>query len=170
MPVVGAFNAAANKPAYFDLVRIIEQHNDDVAAFQVLLDQGAYIHEKDKAGSTLLKHAAYHGQTKIGQLLIERGADVNAVNNAGEDILTWAAYWSKAELAQSLIDKGARIAPATKGKGAIYWARHHQQWEMMTALENALALQSKQKPPKAEPEKAGLKHNLPVRPPLRFGS
>ena len=51
---------------------------------KLLIDAGAYVHEKDKNGSTPLHDAALNGQKEIAELLIDKGADVNAKNKFGD--------------------------------------------------------------------------------------
>src|SRR6185295_16309824 len=60
--------------------------------FQVMLENGADVRLRDRAGSTTLMWAAYNdmGKTELVEQLLKLGVDPESKNQSGETALTWA--------------------------------------------------------------------------------
>ena len=83
------------------------EHGDTELALS-LIEQGAYVNQKDRSGNTPLETAAEHGHTELALSLIEHGASVNQVTY-GCAPLDIAVSYGRTVLALSLIEHGASV-------------------------------------------------------------
>lgn len=74
----------------------------------MLIQKGANIHEKNKAGLTPLHYAGKTGNAEICTLLLKAGADIDARDNAGNSPLHWACL-SRKNVVTLLIEWNANI-------------------------------------------------------------
>ncbi len=82
----------------------------DAVKVRMLLDKGARVDVRSKAGRTpLIVAAAYDGVMESATLMIKKGADVNAMDEGGMTALEQAAGANHTELARLLLDKGAKV-------------------------------------------------------------
>ncbi|MHC4155680.1 MAG: ankyrin repeat domain-containing protein [Planctomycetota bacterium] len=81
----------------------------DVEEVKRLLDQGADLEARDKAGSTPLHLGSYTGRYEVVKLLIAAGADLNAKDDWGSTPLHDAIYSRRRDVAELLIAKGADV-------------------------------------------------------------
>jgi ankyrin repeat protein len=73
-----------------------------------LIDQGADVNGRDKAGDTPLTTAVRRGKAEIVELLLAKGADPNLKDGLGDPPLyTAVKTWKKIAIAKSLLDRGA---------------------------------------------------------------
>lgn len=91
------------------LMKALEKNHGLLVSY--LLGQGADIHVKDKAGWTVLHHAAYNGAVDVLQHLLypAHKMDVNAKCPAGKTALHYCAELDMVEPAKILLDHGAEI-------------------------------------------------------------
>jgi ankyrin repeat protein len=68
---------------------------DPTAIAQLIIDQGADIHQMDHTGRSAASHAAEKGQAGILQLLIEKGNNINTPDHHGKTPLLWATTQNK---------------------------------------------------------------------------
>lgn len=80
-----------------------------VTIVRLLIEAGADVNTKDRAGWTPLHYACRHGHADIVQLLLDAGADVNAKENNGSTPLSLASLNGHNELVKLLLEKGADI-------------------------------------------------------------
>jgi Ankyrin repeats (many copies) len=76
-------------------------------AAKLLIERGANVNRKLKAGQTALMFAAYHGHIDIVSLLLSKGADVNA-ECEGDTALQYAKRQGYIDIANLLMTAGAR--------------------------------------------------------------
>jgi ankyrin repeat protein len=77
-----------------------------------LLQNGAHVKDRNKAGRFPLLFAADHGRTEVARLLIEHGADVNDVDHKGNFSLLSAACKGHSGFVALLSEKGANMKMA----------------------------------------------------------
>ncbi len=109
--------------------------NGHRAAAFFLLNRGAPVKVRDKAGFTVLHYAAYAGLPEVASALIDRGADVNAVSGwLGVTPLHLAALKNRIMVAAVLLARGARVNIRDKrGRTARQYALRRGYW-MFAAL------------------------------------
>ena len=84
--------------------------NQKYAEAYFLIEKGADIKIKNKAGVTALMFAAARDAESIVSLLIKKGADVNTMSNNRETPLSFAiGYGNNPNIVRKLIDNGANI-------------------------------------------------------------
>lgn len=86
----------------------------DIEEVKRLLDQGAALETRDKAGSTPLHWAVYTGRYEIVKFLIAEGADVNAEDGWHSTPLLRATEWGHKDVVQLVIAKGANVKVGNK--------------------------------------------------------
>lgn len=102
--------------------------NDDAAAVQRLIAQGANVSEIDSQGDSPLIMAAYKGYTEIVRLLLEAGADVGALDPGMKaTALHAASYAGHADAAKLLVEYGIDIDKQGPYNG--YTALHDATWQ-----------------------------------------
>ena len=75
-----------------------------------LIDEGADVDKKNKAGWTALHYAAVANAAEVVEVLIDGGADFHAKDIAlGQTPLHYAANWGSVEAARALLKKGADV-------------------------------------------------------------
>ena len=74
-----------------------------------LLDHGADINARNRAGDTALHLTAEIRNPDVLRYLLERGANVNVENIMGRTALIKASPWAEEDILQSLLDKGADV-------------------------------------------------------------
>jgi ankyrin repeat protein len=91
------------------LVKAVEKNHGLLVSY--LLGQGANIHVKDKAGWTLLHHAAHNGAVDVLQHLLypSHEMNVNATCPARKTALHYCAELTLIEPAKILLDHGANV-------------------------------------------------------------
>jgi ankyrin repeat protein len=114
---------APSKPVDPKLTALIAavRSGDAKAAGNLLAASPELVNARDRAGSSLLHHAAGFGNLATMKLLLERGADVNAANKRRSTPLFWSLHdENKVRL---LLDSGASInAATTDGRTPLYQA------------------------------------------------
>lgn len=75
----------------------------------LLLDLGADVNARTRAGRTPLMLAAKHKNTDIAELLLLKEADPKAVDNDGLSVFGYAVYHQRPDMAQMMLDRGAEI-------------------------------------------------------------
>jgi len=101
-------------------------YHDSKEMTELLLNNGADVHQTDYSGETPLHTAAYHGRgkTDVVVLLVKNGADVNAKESSGKTALHWAVSQEQTNIARFLIESGADVnaeitSGLEKGKTAL---------------------------------------------------
>lgn len=91
------------------LVKAVEKNHGLLVSY--LLGQGANIHVKDKAGWTLLHHAAHNGAVDVLQHLLypSHEMDVDATCPARKTALHYCAELTLIDPARILLDRGANV-------------------------------------------------------------
>jgi ankyrin repeat protein len=101
--------AASALQAALDASNFKEEH---MRIVKYLLQNGAHVKDRNKAGQFPLLFAADHGRTEVARLLIERGADVNDVDLKGSFALLSAACKGHSGFVTLLSEKGANMKMA----------------------------------------------------------
>ncbi|KAK6342481.1 hypothetical protein TWF718_007884 [Orbilia javanica] len=105
------------------------------AVVSLLLDHGADIDAKDKAGYTPLAWAAERGYQKLAHLLIDRGADIGVEDEEKFTPLLRAAQNGHEEIVRLLLDRGADIESKGKdGRTPLIWAAEEGYSELAELL------------------------------------
>ncbi len=86
--------------------------DEHMMVLQKLLQQGAQVKARNKAGQFPLLFAAEHGYTKAAVSLLEQGADINEVTSTGQFPLMVAACKGYFEFIATLASKGANMMAA----------------------------------------------------------
>ncbi|KAL9108506.1 MAG: hypothetical protein Q9227_006721 [Pyrenula ochraceoflavens] len=105
--------------------------------FKLLLEFGADIESRNKAGRTALHTCCYHGPERRGDLallktILEAGADVNAKSASGNTPLHFAALYGMTAHIEELLKKGADIEAErfvkhdTRHSSAAFWSLPRQ--------------------------------------------
>lgn len=95
-------------------------------AVRMLLDHGASINVRNRAGNFPLAWSARHNDTSILEWFLEKGATVNDGDDKGFTALHICAYANAVEACRLLLNKGANVNAATeKGYTAIFTAAEH---------------------------------------------
>lgn len=104
----GAFISARNSTIGMNaLMYACRNGHTEVAKF--LIEKGAKIDFKDKAGQTALIHAITSKKIDTAKFLIEKGADINLVDSNGNNALIYAVEVGNIEFVKYLVSKGADI-------------------------------------------------------------
>jgi ankyrin repeat protein len=102
---------------------------------QILIDNNANIHFKNKEGYSPLHNAVKGGHSDVAKLLIDKRAYVTTINNQGTTLLHEAAVTNQKEMAELLIAEGVNInAKDRAGKTAAQVAEkagHHDMAEFI---------------------------------------
>jgi len=101
--------AATALQAALDASDFTEGH---MSIVKYLLDNGAHVKGRNKAGRFPLLFAADHGRTEAARLLIERGADINDADDKGNFSLLSAACQGHSGFVTLLSEKGANMKMA----------------------------------------------------------
>jgi hypothetical protein len=100
----------------------------DAAAVKQLVEQGARVESRDRAGMSPLAWAAQRGRTAIASYLITRRVNLNPQDHHGFTPLMWAAQEGHAGVVEVLLRAGANPRVRTRhGVTALWlarWARH----------------------------------------------
>jgi ankyrin repeat protein len=102
---------------------------------QILIDNHANIHFKNKEGYSPLHNAVKEGHSDVAKLLIEKRAYVTTINNQGTTLLHEAAVTNQKEMVELLIAQGVNInakdrAGMTPARAAEK-AGHHEMAEFL---------------------------------------
>ena len=82
---------------------------------ELLLESGANVNHRNKAGNTPLLEACSQGHVSIAKLLLEHGADIDAPTETTYDsALTWACTLGNEEVVLLLLEKKAKVEHRTK--------------------------------------------------------
>ena len=82
---------------------------------ELLLESGAKVNYRNKAGNTPLLEACSQGHVNIACLLLERNADIDAPTETTSDsALTWACTLGNEEIVQLLLEHKASIEHRTR--------------------------------------------------------
>ncbi len=112
-----------------------EKAKEVIEIVKILVDAGADVNLKNKAGIPLLVAAITRGDMEIVNLLISHGADVNAKDSSGTTILISAAFTGNDELVNTLVEKGAEVNAVGKdGASALLVATYRNRPEMAKIL------------------------------------
>jgi len=84
---------------------------------KMLINKGADVGVKNKAGFTPLHEGAYSGHKEIVELLIASGADVNAMKIDGMTPLDMATFGNQNEIANLLRKRGGKTGEELKAEG-----------------------------------------------------
>ena len=81
-------------------------------SIHALLLAGADVNAPDKKGTTVLMHAAIHGDEALARKFIDFGSNVNAQNCYGQTALIFACREGKLPIVELLVDVGADVNDA----------------------------------------------------------
>ena len=82
---------------------------------ELLLESGANVNHRNKAGNTPLLEACSQGHTTIAQMLLDHGADIDAPTEPTSDsALTWACTLGNDSVVEILLKRGADVEHRTK--------------------------------------------------------
>lgn len=82
---------------------------------ELLLESGANVNHRNKAGNTPLLEACSQGHVSIARLLLDRNADIDAPTETTYDsALTWACTLGNEEIVQLLLERTACVEHRTK--------------------------------------------------------
>jgi len=114
-------------------------HNNDLAAVERLLKEGAPVSAVNDFGATPMSEAAVIGNAKVIAALLKAGADPDSANEQGQTALMVLARTSHLDAARLLIRKGAKVNAAEKlrGQTALMWAAAESQPAMVRELLSA---------------------------------
>lgn len=119
------------------LVWAVNQHYTDVVKlFLQNSDVLANINVPDSDGVAILHHAAYAGNTDVGELLLNvPGIDVNSAQDQGWTPLHWAAFGGEKEFVQLLLRYNIDVSLVdNEGRTAIDVARENRRHAAVQAL------------------------------------
>lgn len=91
--------------------------NDDVAALQRLLSEGAEVDARDASGSTALLVATRANHNRAARVLIEAGADVNAKDNINDSAYLYAGARGHLEILKMTLAYGADLKSTNRYGG-----------------------------------------------------
>ena len=116
----------------------------DVPELRDLLDKGADLHVRDKAGLSAIDYAAgaitpmsgkTSGSIEAIQLLLERGADINDPGEYGRTPLMYSVRSHNLPLIKFLIDSGAEVNRISRdGHSALFYAQLDQNQDVVVLL------------------------------------
>ncbi|CAN9243504.1 unnamed protein product [Alternaria alternata] len=102
---------------------------------QVLLNNGANVHELDRRGRTALHCAAGRGNHAVVRMLLQKGADVNARDNKKLTALYEATSEGREATVRILIDSGADVMlRCNGGKTALHKAAEQGNYAVVRIL------------------------------------
>lgn len=82
---------------------------------ELLLESGANVNHRNKAGNTPLLEACSQGHVSIARLLLDRRADIDAPTETTYDsALTWACTLGNSEVVELLLERNAAVEHRTK--------------------------------------------------------
>jgi len=87
---------------------LVAARNNDVAAVEHALAQGAAPNSRNRLGKSALLMACEKGQSELAATLLRAGADVNQASLEGVTPLMAASYGGHAAIARDLLRAGAR--------------------------------------------------------------
>ncbi len=102
-------------------------------AVRAILEKGADVETRDKAGSTLLMIATTKGYREIVRILIEKNVSVNATTRNSFTALYGAAMTGNIEIVELLLENGADV---NVGRPAIISAAQRNRIDIMRLLLN----------------------------------
>ncbi|EER09449.1 26S proteasome non-ATPase regulatory subunit, putative, partial [Perkinsus marinus ATCC 50983] len=79
------------------------------ATVRYLIDKGANVNFKDKAGRTPLHEASRYGHTTLVELLVDHKADIDSLDGAGESPLAQAVSCCRHDVVALLTARGAKL-------------------------------------------------------------
>jgi uncharacterized protein len=99
-------------------------HQNDLAAVQRLITQGADVNAKNDYGATPMSEAAVSGSAALLEALLKAGANVESPNADGQTALMVVARTGSVEAARVLLTHGADVNAVEKWRGqtALMWA------------------------------------------------
>ncbi|KAA0153474.1 hypothetical protein FNF31_06465 [Cafeteria roenbergensis] len=80
---------------------------DRIETVRVLLEHGADLEARDRAGETLLMRASRLHRPDVARLLLDAGADVDAKDRVGRDAVICALMAGRPEVLRVLLERGA---------------------------------------------------------------
>ncbi|MBN2177218.1 MAG: ankyrin repeat domain-containing protein [Demequinaceae bacterium] len=102
----GADVSAANSVALQAAAWHYAAHHGNVAALEMLLDEGADINAVDAVDWTALHYAAHNGQLEAVEFLLTHGIGVNLRDHHNSTALGWAEYEGFPEVAEAIAAAG----------------------------------------------------------------
>jgi uncharacterized protein len=134
--VHGADPNMANEKGWTPLMNAASQGG---AVTAKLIEKGANVNARTKAGSTALMIAAEQNERNAVDVLLSHGADVHAANDRGNTVLMAAAYGGNPDIVRLLLAKGANARAANiDGETALDVARKEKSDKVIAALTAAL--------------------------------
>jgi len=111
-------------------------YEDDIAAVERLLAQGADAKTANRYGTTPLSLACTNGNGRIVELLLKAGADANETQPGGETALMTASRTGKLEAVKPLLAHGVDVnaKEPRRGQTAIMWAAAEGHADVVDAL------------------------------------
>src|SRR5688572_8990839 len=111
-------------------------HQNDLAAVQRLITQGANVNARNDYGATPMSEAAVTGNAALLEALLKAGADVESPNADGQTALMIVARTGNVDAARVLLARGADVNAVEKWRGqtALMWAAAQRQPEMVREL------------------------------------
>jgi ankyrin repeat protein len=99
-------------------------HQNDLAAVQRLITQGANVNARNDYGATPMSEAAVTGNAALLEALLKAGADVESPNADGQTALMIVARTGNVDAARVLLAHGANVNAVEKWRGqtALMWA------------------------------------------------
>lgn len=114
-PHEGVFRSMSEAEVSLDemLSLACRQGKQDIV--ELLLESGANVNHRNKAGNTPLLEACSQGHVSIARLLLDRSADIDAPTETTYDsALTWACTLGNVEIVRLLLDRKAGVEHRTK--------------------------------------------------------
>ena len=95
------------------LSMVCHQGKQDIV--ELLLESGANVNHRNKAGNMPLLEACSQGHVSIARLLLDRRADIDAPTETTYDsALTWACTLGNSEVVELLLERNAAVEHRTK--------------------------------------------------------
>ncbi len=123
------------KPLMYASWPMREKLKQYTAIVKMLLEKGAKVNARDKAGQTPLSLAAATGDVAMMKVLVAKGADVNTRDNTGNGALIGALQHHRFQNAKYLLKQGVDINARDKGgKTAQMYAEEWRDKDVMRFL------------------------------------